>query len=212
LPLAALFATLLGLVASRPGSAQNATPAAFPANPHPTECQVEPRPIGFFERFVVSAKPTPAATVEATATPFVPPQGTPADPTTVASIEATVREFFACFHAGDVRRYWALFSERLITERFAANPPTAEDLEFFDAEPVPLPSELRITVIAVRDVTVQSDGRVGAFVEYDRPFEPPRGSDLDYLFFIEEGGRFRIDQIVEDLEAQPEPETGTPGP
>ena len=205
-----LIAVSIGVAARHPSGAQEATPAPFPVTPSPRDCRIEPRPIGFFEQFLATAPATPATPPATTTARFVPPQGVPADSATVRAIEATVHEFFACLHAGDVQRYWALYSEGFITARFAASPPTEEALRFLEREPVPMPPNQRITIHSVRDVTVHADGSVGAYVEYDYPGVAPRANDLDFFFFVHEGGRYRIDAVVENLEVISNEETGTP--
>jgi hypothetical protein len=63
-----------------------------------------------------------------------------------------------------------------------------------------VPKELYGSLLAVRDVRVLPDGRVGALVETDFPGEPPEGAEVDFFLFVQEDGSWLIDDLVEDLE------------
>jgi hypothetical protein len=70
---------------------------------------------------------------------------------------------------------------------------------------------LYASLIAIHDVVVLPDGRVGALVEAIFPDEAP-GIQVDDFYFAEQDGRWLVDGIVEDLDGQypPETEVATP--
>ena len=49
--------------------------------------------------------------------------------------------------------------------------------------------------IGVRDVIVLEDGRVGAYLVGHNP-EAENGNFLDYTIFVEQDGRYAIDDVV----------------
>ena len=196
-----LFALLVVTLALVPGldwaAAQEATPAAGPEVLDPALCRVEPRPLAFFEQFLATPgarstrMPPPAAT-----TPPLPP-GEPAEPETVDGVTATVRELYACLNAGDELRAAALFTdayfERLFSQ-FGRLPP--EELAGFAAPPRPAPERLWTRLVAVRDVRLLSDGRIGAVVVTDDPVGPPTEPEARFFVFVEADGRFLIDEPI----------------
>jgi ketosteroid isomerase-like protein len=142
---------------------------------------------------------------EATATP---PTGEPADEETVAAIEETVRQFFACTNAGDQARVLALLSPELF---ISASGITADDLpdeesipELAEAaeaqlgEATPVAEDERTGLVEIRDVVVLDDGRVAATVVGDGP----DGESSPALFiFVEQDGVYLIDffgELAED--------------
>jgi hypothetical protein len=61
----------------------------------------------------------------------------------------------------------------------------------------------------VREARVLEDGRVGALVETIFPDEAP-GPQVDFIIFVQEDGRWLLDEIIEDLETQYPPTAATP--
>lgn len=189
--------TVLGGIA--PVAAQDATPPALPATPEAAACTVEPRSITFFEQFIgtpTAEQATPAIAATPAAA-FEMPAGDPADQETVAAVTATVVELAACLNAGDFLRYFALFTDdyfRGVVEEFGPLP--EEEFAAFGATPQALPAENRAAILAVVDVRVLADGRVaGLFDVYD-PFETPPGPARFYWEFVEQDGRWLIDEQV----------------
>jgi hypothetical protein len=204
--LAIVFSVLLAGVAG----SQDA-PAGLPAAPDPSDCGVTSTVEELLARVDASPVPatpdtTPAATPETAATaggaPFELPEGETADAATVAAVTATMWEALACANAGDSLAGFALLSDRFTREILGEESLTEDDVQQFAASPEALPEELHATLHAVRDVRVLPDGRVGALVESEYPDEPPAGVEVDFFYFAEEGGRFLIDGVVENLEGQ----------
>lgn len=152
-------------------AAQDASPAAFPTTPDPALCRVEPRSVASLEGFAGAPVATPVQEVGGTASPepFVPPAGEPADAETVALVAAFATHIFACYNAGDYRRAFALQTDAYLARSFAAFPPTAEDLAFFAAPPVPAPPDQRTELRALRQVVVLPDGRIGSYLDLAYP-------------------------------------------
>lgn len=179
--------------------AQEATPAAdLPVTPDPALCLVEPRPLTFFEQYLgtpSAATPTDegAAAVEGTLDEFVPPAGEPADPATVAAVTATAVEIVACFNAGDLPRAFALYTDTMIESFAAGEPLPQEEFDAMAASPVAALDEQRSTVLAVRDVVLLPDGRVGAFADFE--FEDGY-RETQYAILVQEGDRWLIDEIL----------------
>ena len=195
--------------------AQEATPApaiSLGEVLDPAECQVEARSaddllaLWYQENDAgtpVLATPVADADMELTSVPV--PLGEPADAETVEAVTATVREVLACFNAGDFPRALSLFTDPLV-QQFGPEPgQSPEDaIAFLEATPEPAPREQRVTLLAVTDVSVMADGRVGAFVISDDPSGPPEGVETELIVFVEEGGRWLVDGVAEFTAAEDE--------
>jgi hypothetical protein len=211
-----VVAAIAALVAARaPVAAQDATPIALPVTPDPAACLVEPRTIDDLYGLLgtpvpVSAQEEPSESSPASdPTEVSLPAGEPADSAAVTAITATIVEAYACFNAGDYLRAFALYSDGALL-RFTEQGPFTEDIAaFFLATPETFPEEFRSSVLAVREARVLSDGRVGALVDTDDPTSPPEGTDVDFVIFVEQGGRYLIDEEITDLEGSSA--AGTPG-
>ena len=193
-----------------PVSAQDATPVPGLIVPEPAECTIVPRSLNEFAALLA----TPAAVSEtaATPTPITIPLGQPADDATIAEITRTARETFACFSAGDYLRVFALVTDDAVRQLQAQGILSAEVVPFFAATPVAVPSELRAGYLALTDIVVLPDGRVGAFIVEVDPTLPPEGAETDYLVFERVGDRWLIDEIVETWTAAGPGGAGTPTP
>ena len=188
--------------------AQEATPSpvTFPVTPDPALCRVAPRPIADFTRFL-GASGTPAAESATPApsspTTFVPPQGEPADPTTTAAVAATAVEIFACFNAGDFLRATALWTDAFLAQVFLNPPPTEQEIASIAATPVPRSPEEADQILALREVVVLPDGRVGSFLD----LQFPEGRETQYGILVREGDRYLLDDVpyVSSAEGTPTP-------
>jgi hypothetical protein len=208
---AAMLAIMFSVLSAGVAASQDA-PADLPAAPDPSDCGVTSTVEELLARVGASPVPatpdtTPAATPETAAAtadgaPFELPEGQTADPATVAAVTATMWEAVACTNAGDFLAGFALLSDRFAREILGEEPLTEDDVQQLAASPEALPEERRATLHAVRDVRVLPDGRVGALVESEYPDEPPAGVEVDYFYFAEEGGRYLIDGVVENLEGE----------
>jgi hypothetical protein len=210
-------AALLGLLGpGLPALAQGATPAAGLGEAvDPAECRVAPRSademVGLW--FAEDAAGTPVlATPAPPPPPAAVPLGVPADAETAAAVAATVREFLACINLGENGRTDALFSDAAI-RRFGPPPDPAfapADVPAYLAGlPEPVPPGERLRLLAVADVAVVTDGRVGALVTSDDPTLPSPGPETALYLFVEERGRWVVDAVLSVL---PPEEGATPPP
>jgi hypothetical protein len=197
---------LLVLTAQLPitgAHAQEASPAAGLGAPDPSECTVEPRPAAFFEQFIgtpTAAQQEAMAGMEA-ATPdpaFQMPEGEPADEATVAGVLETVWQLGACINAGDfLGRYAALFTEDYFQREFERFGPIPEEqFASMAASPVALPPEFQVALLAVVEVRMLPDGRVAGLFDVQDPFAGPSGPSRFYWEFVQEDGRWLIDEQV----------------
>ena len=225
------FLALLALVLTAgAASAQDATPGSdgatdgtpivlptgLPDTPDPARCTVQAPTIdGLLGRLGATPVPSAPRTGSPTegdeeapvATPpaFTLPDGEPADNPTVEAITALMLEVVACLNTGNVLTLFAFTSDAFLERVQATTPFTEEDAAYFEATPAARPAELYVTLVAVREVTVLPDGRVGALVDAISPDESAE-VQTDYFLFVEEDGHWLIDEIVEDLEGRYPPE------
>ena len=210
--MALAFSALLTLSVGKSTAAQETT--GLPVTPDPAECTAEPVTIDELLA-LTGATPIPgtpnAGMEETAATPaaFALPEGEPADEETVAAVTATLREALACLNTGNFLTAFAFFSEDFQRRDLEEFPITEADVAFFEATPQALPAEWHASLLAVREARVLEDGRVGALVETIFPDEAP-GAQVDFIIFVEEDGRWLLDEIIEDLEAQYPPTAATP--
>ena len=196
--------------------AQEASPAAGLGAPDPSECTVEPRPAGFFEQFIgtPTAAQQAAMAAMAGATPdpaFRMPEGDPADEATVAAVLETVWQLGACINAGDFwGRFAAVFTEDFFRREFERfGPIPEEELAVMAATPEPLPAEFRVALLAVVDVRTLPDGRVAGLFDIQDPFAASPGPSRFYWEFVEEDGRWLIDEQIMLGPVEPD-QVGTP--
>jgi hypothetical protein len=196
---------VLAVLSATVAVAQDATPAAVLGEAiDPAECTVEALPtdemvaLWFQENDAgtpVVATPEPAPDMFPESVPV--PLGEPADAATVAAVTATVREVIACFNAGSFVRAFALYSEAL-QQQFGPEPEdTVADVQaFLEMPDEPLPADEQTRLVAVTDVSVMADGRVGAFVVLDDPQGPPDGAETALLLLVQGDDRWLVDAIV----------------
>lgn len=179
------------------GAQPDASPEpTFPVTPDPAACTVEPRSTESLAALLGTpvAGDAPAGSAQLPE-PIVAsvPVGQPADEKVTEDVIVTVAEFYACFNAGDSRRAFALASDAFLQRYVENNALTADEIAALIAEPEPVPVEVQATILAVTDVTVLPDGRVGAFVVTTSEW---RGLDTGYLLFVQQGERWLLDEAI----------------
>lgn len=193
---------LLGTIFAGGGAvvaAQEGTPAAgenaFPLVADPALCTGEPRSTDDLLDlwFPEGGSPVAEATdgEDEPPTEVTIPVGAPVDDEAVmAGVTATIHEVFSCFAAGDVPRAYALFTDDL-ARQFGPEPgQTREDaIAFVEATPVPAPEEEQGRILAITDVMLLDDGRVGAFVVDE--------AGTAYVIFEQTGDRWLVDEVIE---------------
>jgi hypothetical protein len=187
------------------GLTARAQETTSPVTPDPAECTVTSLTLdGFYAVVGTPVSGTPMAgtegegtgDTEASPTPFTLPTGTPADEATRAAVTDTIRMILACFNAGNYLAYFALVTDTALLANIAEVPLTLEDVSFLQGTPQAADSATWSTLVAVRDVIVLDDGRVGALID---------------TIFPDEETACGSSTIVEDLEGQfPAESMGTP--
>jgi len=183
---------VLAIVALAPGVtlAQDGTPTVDFVTPDPAECRIAPRSIDS----IASALATPIAGTPTTAKPEgAVATGQPADAAeTVAAVTALAREATACGNLGDYRRVFALYTDNGLRVFAADRGMTAEQLAgALAATPVPL-AEASWQGVRVRNVRIQPDGRVTAFID----FRSPQGVGSVFVALVHQGDRYLVDSEV----------------
>ncbi len=177
---------------------------ALAARDAPAEeaCTIEPRTLDSLRQLAETHDPAAVATP--LPEPPSPSAGDPASEEQVATVHGVVRELVACTNAGDTMRRLALYSENRLRLAFPDGPPPA--LERMAGAPVPALPEQRVALIEVADVRQLQDGRLLARVTIDNPQFHVHGpatptanatQGAAVLVFVDEGGRWRIDEIHE---------------
>jgi hypothetical protein len=198
-------------------TAQDGTPVVddgFPIVADPSLCTVEPRDSEALLDLWFPPDATPIAAD--TGTDAVPadatiPIGEPLAPmeTIVVGITMTVQEVLACFSAGDFARATALFTEDLVAT-FAADFGPEETREvvaaFLEDAPVPEAGAEPIELLAITNVMLLEDGRVGAFVVDREVVEDQAYTSTVYVVFEQGGNRWLVDEVVEFPSFFPEEE------
>jgi hypothetical protein len=214
-----MIVMLLGVTVLSPvalAGAQEASPTAGFGAPDPSECTVEPRPMAFFEQLfgtpTAEQEAAMAAMEEATPGPaFQMPEGEPADDATVAAVLETLWQLGACINAGDFYGgYAALFTDEYFqreVERYGPLP--EEEVAAIAASPQPLPADNQVALLAVVDVRMLSDGRVAGLFDVEDPFAESPGPSRFYWEFVQEDGRWLIDEQIMLGPVEPD-QIGTP--
>lgn len=194
--------------------AQEATPAAepFPMVADPADCTGEPADVNALLDVWYGAGASPVAMTDGSdgtaSTEITVPVGSPATDAVTAEVISVVHGVFSCFAAGDAARAFGYFSDDLARE-FGPEPGTPrEDAEaFMTGTPQPEAEDERSTIVAITDVMMLSEGRVGAFV-----VEGFAGQTLtSYAIFVQQDDRWVVDEIIEFSQFDDqEPSTPTP--
>lgn len=187
------FLLLAGFVPMA-AAAQESSPVDDFVSPDPAACRVTPRTLDDLRGFLPS--PADEGTPSAIAAPPspVPPEGVPADPEIVEAITAVTYELYACLNANDFLRVFALYTDGYMTRSFVSEDIAPEAIDLFGT-PIPAEPADKRTSVAVRDVQVLDDGRIGALVVSRSPYAD--GADVPtYYIFVEQEGRYLVDDIV----------------
>ncbi len=191
----ATFLLMMGL-ATPEVNAQDATPAGGLVAPDPEACQVQPRTVENLLTFLATPSAGTASPTLGTATPevFAAPRGEPADEEIVAGVSATAIELYACYNANAFLRVFALFTDQYLARSIAEEGITADAVGLLGTPIAPQAVGQPLSV-AVQDVRVRPDGRVGAYLVRHSPMGDG-GNAVDYYIFVEQDGRYLIDDVV----------------
>ncbi len=163
-----MLAALLMATAAMPAAAQSATPAATPAGapyslpdvPDPALCDTEP-----ISREALNG----AIEGDASATPVpfrngVVPEGEPANPDQVAAVYGMVRRLVACYSAGELLRAYAMFTPGYFHRVFGKQGAYTDAAYDSLSTPQPADADERVKILAIENIRVLTDGRIGATV------------------------------------------------
>jgi hypothetical protein len=179
---------LVGLIEA---SAQDATPGPLPTAPAPAECRVAPRSVEAVETILATAgTPSPELDVENEGDL---PRGQNAPAETIAEVVAVEREFAACYNGGDWPRLLALFADETLPAFFdGGETPRA----LFATTGTPATDAIgvqKVVLVAVRNVRILADGRIGAVVEWGRVGELSRGpAEANFHIYVRVADRLLL--------------------
>lgn len=209
-----LCLALAPICRSAPAGGQEPSSLPLPATPAPAECTVAPRSIDGLRRLAEEggAVAQESPTMDHEATPFEPLPGESADPAVAAAATSTIREFIACTNGGNYLASYALVTDDSIRRGFVEGRITLDASGGVDrllegpgfATPLPTATpDLRTALVAVHDVKVLADGRVGAVVELAvPPAVGGQGTREDQFLLREVDGRYLIDDQVVDIRGE----------
>lgn len=181
--------------------AQDSTPETtahdFPLVPDPALCTNEPRDPDELLNLWFPAEGSPVADdamMGEMPTEVTIPVGSPADEATADAVTTTVYGLFSCFAAGDFARALAYFTDDLALLYGPGPDESREDAAMFlQATPMAEEGADPGVILAVTDVMMLDDGRVGAFV-VDSSAE---GTFTVYAIFEEqEDGTYLVDEVI----------------
>lgn len=182
-------------------SLQDAAPRDIP---QPEECDVAPRTIESLESLADPNALEPGAMVNSRpGTPVSIPTGAPAESGVVTEVTGVIRELLACSNARDPLRRLALFSDASLKPTFSHGPSDAF-VRLAATPAIPLPADIRVSIVSIADVQILPDGRVRATVSADNPTthsHGPQGEEIAgqqtlevvTLIFAQQDGRWLID-------------------
>jgi hypothetical protein len=184
-------ASIFGLVlAAHPAGSTASTVEATPASsdvPRPAECLIEPR------KFQPPATPVVYATPNVLPVAGSVPLGEPASLGEAEAVTATVREALACRNAGDIRRAYALLTDRMIYVLLGGEAgPAPELLYLLENRGERVERDQRLELVSVTGVAALPDGRLRAQVVTRNAAT----EFTDLLLFAETDGRWLIDDSI----------------
>lgn len=175
--------------------AQEAPSQIGPVTPLASECTVEPRTAGEMVALYTDATPASAVPGRTDATIVL---GNPADAATSQQITAVIHQAFACLNAGDFGRFFALVTDQAMRSYFpwVAEMVPDEAAAAQAMSPNPPTAEFQQSILGIGGIAQLPDGRASAVVVGLDPNAGPEPMAL-YLTFVEGGGVWRIDGIVD---------------
>jgi hypothetical protein len=183
-----------------------ASRSSWPLVPAPEECLVAPRSPDDVRH--LAGTPQSGGQADSALVADDLPTGQRADTSTVEATTAVVRELVACEAAGDRLRTLALYTDAYLTALPLLDPAT------IGGPPAgsPLATSRRASLLGVWDVRVLADARVRAFVAIGNRVDPdPLPGRTALFLFAQQGGRWRIDGVIEKIRATPVAQlAGTP--
>ncbi len=173
-------------------AAQDGTPTILHAN----GCTVEPMPQDRIDELAALAAASPDAGLPTQAVAL--PDGTSITADVQAQLRETLIQISACSWANDLPRLLSLYSEHFIVSQFFA-PETvpivpAPERTPADAEPAPMPSDQQPMIFAA---VLLPDRRIAALVSPNS-----WGSNRQIVWFVQQDGRWVVDQTTPAMESE----------
>ena len=157
-------------------------------------------PVGRKNRRLIGT-PIPGAGIGPVEVPVALPDGPPADKATVAAITATIHELVSCLIGGDDLRYFALYSDGFLARSGPLDPETVAAIGTPRPPDTPDPGEEPLTITAVWNARVLTDGRVGAAVATLGNEDPhPAPGRTYFSIFVRSGDRWLVDEIITEIQ------------
>lgn len=176
LPLVVAFIAVALGGAARAQPASPVPPGTLPVTPDPVECGIAPREADEIAELAATPAATPVSGTPASGLAA----GAPADPATVAFVNAIVREAIACGNGAGFPGVAALLSD----DALAGAAFGGGALAFAPDAPPPAAEERR-SLVDLRDVRDLGDGRVAALVVVADPARSP--AETAYAVVLAEG-------------------------
>jgi hypothetical protein len=189
------LATLM--VAGPAAAYQDDNDGSNPRVVSPSECVAEPRSADEIAGLLgLSGEGvTPPALPTITA-----PLGENLESGEAVSVKEAVREVLACFNAGDISRASALMTDNGVIRTYWQLTETPELRETAQARigtATPRPDLAMIRLVTVTDVSLLPDGRASAFVVINDPAAPQVGPETLLFYFVNQDGRWLLDDWVD---------------
>jgi hypothetical protein len=129
------------------------------------------------------------------------------------SIQEAAREILACFNAGDIARASALMTDNGVIRTYwqlTETPELRSTAQERIATPTPRPEPGQIRLVTVTDISQLPDGRATAFVVINDPAAPQPGPETLLFYFLNQDGKWLLDDWVDFAIAQVPASTPTP--
>lgn len=176
----------------------------------PEECVVDPRPADQVAGLLGLAGEGVAPPAWPTITA---PLGQNLDSETSVSIKEAAREILACFNAGDIARASALMTDNGVIRTYwqlTETPELRSTAQERIATVAPRPEPGQIRLVTVTDTSQLPDGRAIAFVVINDPAAPQPGPETLLFYFLNQDGKWLLDDWVDFSIAAVPASTPTP--
>jgi hypothetical protein len=201
--------------------AQDATPAASPVavpeelpitlipwvvtdemRPTAAQCTIEPVDVVALGDALIAAEPRPAPIVTDNLLVAIPALG-PADQATIDGVLATLTQFWACNNAGNRPAMVASFTPLGTADLYGLDLSAADEDLRAAVEGALVPGDPRSEgeisgIDGIISIVALNDGRTAALVLNTDPRIAGGDQVLDLIIFIEQDGRYLVDEFVGD--------------
>ena len=202
---------LASLMLAGPAAAyQDENDGTNPRVVSPTECVAEPRATDDIASLLGLAgegvKPPALPTIAA-------PLGENLGSEESVPIKEAAREILACFNAGDIARASTLMTDNGVIRTYwqlTETPEMRSSAQERIATAVPRPEPAQIRLVTITDISKLPDGRAIAFVVINDPAAPQPGPETLLFYFLDQDGKWLLDDWVDFSIAAVPASTPTP--